>query len=880
MILERRPLRVFWPLVVVTLCMVLPCYADIAPGQSQIKLAPVVEKLLDDPVVSQAQKRRLALFHGQWDNIEQPTLAEQAVIALGRYDLSNPVLINPQAPPLVRARAALLRGEPDRALEMLQDDDRVEAVLIRAEAHQLLGRFDQTTVLLVPIRERLHQESITDPAQLTAATQALVLLAGLEGRPDADYQLAMSLFARVHQQLDRLYWPALVHEANLLITKDNPTEATQALSHALTLNPRCGEAWYQLGRLAARGYQFDAASSCVEALRETHPTHLLADQLEAHIYLTQKDPASAFEAVERALDRYPRAPDLLALGAAAKALAYDQDGLDQALGYFIKTFPRSPKAHYTVGRYLSLARQYPQAAEMLQEAIRLDPNWPAPRIELGLLLMQAGDEDAALVQLQRAVDLDPFNRRAANQLKLAQQLSGYQELRSPHFVIKYRAGIDEALAADMHGQLEEMYRHVTSVYEYRPPRPTVIEILPDEKTFGVRITGMPDIWTIAACTGDVIALTPPREGAKQRGPFDWWRVISHEFVHTVTLNLTQYRIPHWFTEACAVWLEPGQRDYSQCELLAWAVKTDNLFDLDQINWAFVRPRNERDRPLAYAQASWMVEYLTEHFGHDAVLALLHQYRQAVPDQKAIRAATGVNADQFMAGFKDWARQQVRDWGLGALPDDPRIRRLLKEYKSSDTFDPQLLRDLLEEHPDQPDLLKVTAEEAMTRGDDDDARAALLRYQSARPVDPWVYRKLISLAVDAGHPLEAIAALENLDAQDVGSGQWALQLAKIYRDTDQLDLASGAITRVLHRHPYDANHRELAATIELQRGDTDAALRHLKALTTLEPDRAMHHVRLAALYAKMGQPQAARQAARAAQELDPDAPVDRFLQAQP
>ena len=61
----------------------------------------------------------------------------------------------------------------------------------------------------------------------------------------------------------------------------------------------------------------------------------------------------------------------------------------------------------------------------------------------------------------------------------------------------------------------------------------------------------------------------PREGGGRRvGLYDWLRVVRHEYTHTITLSRTNNRIPHWFTEACAVSQEPGPRDFDTCKMLA------------------------------------------------------------------------------------------------------------------------------------------------------------------------------------------------------------------------------------------------------------------------------------------------------------------------
>jgi tetratricopeptide (TPR) repeat protein len=813
-----------------------------------IKLSPAVSELLGDAVTSAPQRRALRLFHGQWDDLGELSITEQAQLAYQRFDLGHRALADERVAKLLRARAALGRGEAAVALALVAGHSSVEALFIAARAQVELGRRDRAAAVLGRLPSKTAIAGLEDAAELTAAAEALALLARLEGRAAASYHEIMQLLGKAHGELDRLYWPAHLAEAALLMDKGNYPQASKAVIAALQLNPRCSEAWYHLGTLAVQGFRFDAAQRCVEKLQQIHQPHLLAELLATESALAQHDVAAARLALGPAIARLPQQRMVSALSAAIEALAFNQAGLDQALTRFDSLSPSNPLAYALVGSYLSAARQYESSEVMLRRAIELEPNWSQPRVTLGLMLMQAGAEERARVELAEAVRLDPFDVQAGNQLKLVEQLLGYEQIRSEHFIIKYRAGIDEVLARDMPARLEQIHRQVTGIFEFVPSRPTLIEIMPDEQYFAVRITGVPDIWTIAACSGDVIALTPPRIGARQRGTFDWPRVLRHEFTHTVTLNQTNYRIPHWFTEACAVAMEPGARDYATCKLLAAALKADELFDLSQINWAFVRPARPQDRPLAYGQAHWMLEYITTTFGHHAIVTMLGQFKQGATAEQALIAATGVDADQFMRQFKVWARTQVRQWGLGS-------------YSQGNTT---------------PDQLEAIARQALAADDAPAARSAVLRYANARPVDPWGQRVLKDLALAAGRTDEAIAALEHLDQQEQSAGTWAYQLAQLHRRAGRFDLAAGAAWRALYREPYNGTYRELAAAVALQRDENEAALHHIEALVMLEPERAIHLVRLAATYLRLNEPRKARAAAKAARKLDPEAPVARFL----
>ena len=108
-----------------------------------------------------------------------------------------------------------------------------------------------------------------------------------------------------------------------------------------------------------------------------------------------------------------------------------------------------------------------------------------------------------------------------------------RRIESEHFVLRYKPGEDEVVANMMLEPLEKMHADVAGRFGHEPDRKTVIELMPDHAFFSVRITGMPRIHTIAACTGPLIAIEVPREGPpdKHLGLFDWLKVLRHEYAH-------------------------------------------------------------------------------------------------------------------------------------------------------------------------------------------------------------------------------------------------------------------------------------------------------------------------------------------------------------
>ena len=255
-----------------------------------------------------------------------------------------------------------------------------------------------------------------------------------------------------------------------------------------------------------------------------------------------------------------------------------------------------------------------------------------------------------------------------------------------------------------------------------------------------------------------------------------------------------------------------------------------------------------------------------------IVTMLELARAGVPQDELITEATGQTAEAFLSEFRTWAADEVRQWGLAPEPASEEIARELSEAENK----PVRLKELLAAHPDHPDLLQVAAKQAVEQKRFETALPLLLRYAEARPVDPWADRQLAETYLALGNAAAAIPHLEAMDRLDQQSGAHARTLMSLYRKLGALDQALRAAERALARQPYDATLREQAAAIALQQADASRALQHVEALPLIEPERAIHQVRLAAVYSKLDRPAEADAAARAALELDPDAPVERFL----
>src|SRR5206468_2004809 len=114
-------------------------------------------------------------------------------------------------------------------------------------------------------------------------------------------------------------------------------------------------------------------------------------------------------------------------------------------------------------------RQYPRAAEMYKIAIQRAPWWNDARNGLGLLMTQSGDEDAARTILEAARELDPFNVRTTNYLRLLDMMDKFAKKESAHFIVMYDPKLDPVVPEYFSDYLESAYADVTRDFKYEPP---------------------------------------------------------------------------------------------------------------------------------------------------------------------------------------------------------------------------------------------------------------------------------------------------------------------------------------------------------------------------------------------------------------------------
>ncbi|MFQ5490385.1 MAG: tetratricopeptide repeat protein [Phycisphaerae bacterium] len=832
-------------------------------------------------------------------------------------------------------------GDTEQAIE-LEPAKAYRARNLRGRLLERTGKRDQA-IETYAFFDRLMTRKMPITAEgITEAAQGFFRYSVLTRHPNLAKRTQHTLWEMLqvaYERVDRNYWPARLAAADLLRDKYNFAQATEDYHAALKINPNLPQVQVGLGSIALEQWRFEGVEKHVLAALKVDPNYAPAHNLRASSRIVERRYDQAIESCRKVLEVNPRDFQALSLAAAACRCKYDFQGVKQYEEKVRQINPRCATYYYVMGDALSGLRQYADSEAAFRQSIEYEPTNANARTELGLMLMQWGLEDKAFEVLEGAWALDEFNERTFNTLDLLKKLEAFGRLDTEHFIIRFDELIDWPAARQLARAAEDIYEDICADYETELARKTVLEIFPTHRDFGVRITGKPWIHTVGACTGWVIALDSPRADPQTKGPFHMARVLRHEFIHVVTLALTENRIAHWFTEGLAVHGEGMPRSLDWQQLLAQAIRQNRLFTLESVDWGFVRPQRPNDRTLAYAQSEWMVEYIVDTYGYDALGQMLAKFKEAKPQPQVFREALGVEPAEFDKAFLEWALPQARRWGLDltstadlesfrqAVQDNPEDaaafgrlaqaeldhghtdKAMQAAQKAVDLDQNQVqgmtvlveglealvagthngtqradiharmlphLKRLVQLHPDGWVAPQLLGEIALAKKQFDQAADWFNRLRRLRPDHPSSYRGLAGIYLRRGQLDQAVPVLIELARLDEYDAEVPANLANIFAGQDRLGDARYWYRQSLYINPFNSQTYRKLAQVQMRDNDTAAALETYQVLCSLQPDRAENFAGAAFACRKLGQHAKAADYAAKAVGLDPESPAKTLL----
>jgi tetratricopeptide (TPR) repeat protein len=804
-----------------------------------------------DPVPVALGLSRVKEALGAWEEAEKLTLD-----AL-KQQPAQPQLTARLAE-LELARGRLAEAEKTAEAAVAASPDNAAARLVLADVYAQTGRFHEANAGYRWFIRYYNSRQPEDAATLLLVARGSVEYARWNHNTQIFHFVVNTLCPDALKH-DPAAWQAHLISGSLLLEKYNREQAVPELEQALAINPRAADAIVLLGRDALDNNEADKAEAkAAEALR-INPRLASALELKADACYFSGRLEQALEAANAALAVNPHAETAQARVAACALFSDGVPSRSQLEAWLSKPGPEGdqksssgrflrvwsavtatnpkPGVFLTdLGQLLEVRRRFDVAEVCYRRAMAVAPQLPEAKTSLGMLLMRVGRTDQARKILDEAFQADPYHTRVSNFRKVLKLLDGYQTIATEHFVIRVDSKLDKLLGGYIAEYLEQIYPQLVERFGYAPPQRTQIEIFNNSEGtsghewFSARMVGLPWIQTIGASTGVMVALASPTSASV---PFNWARVLRHEFVHVITVQQSGFNIPHWFTEALAVLNEGYPPPAEWMQLLARRYPND-LRTLATLDRGFERPLNSDDWQFAYCQSRLYAEYMIERAGQESLRKMLNAYRDNLSTAAAIKRVFGVDVAEFERGYREFLKPKVAGFHAIERPHSGSLKDLEKE---------------VEAHPKDAAIAGAYAWALLEKGN---AGLAKKTAKDALAIDakqPWAALVLSRLDADEQKYSEGIARLEPLLDRSAPHAEILMTLAKLKLLDDKPQEAAELCELGAKFYPWQADFVRGLAAAEGQLGDEKRLAEALTRLCDLAPDDAAPRKRLAELAIK-------------------------------
>ena len=748
------------------------------------------------------------------------------------------------------ARLAFARGDGKEAKRRADaavrlDGDQLLARWILAEVDRTAGRLVEAERGYHGLVDYYNDHDIHQAESLRWIGLAAAQYARWNALSDQFHFLVNELYPEA-LKLDAAYWPAHFEAGMLFLEKYNEADAAKEFAAALECNPQAAEVHAALAVLALENHKIEQAEASLRRALEINPRLLPAWQAKADLSWAEYEPRETLRLLEtKVVPLNPVDEETLGRVAACYVLLEDPR-LPRLLDEVTGRNRHAGEFFYTLAQMLEGRNRQADAEHYFREALRVMPKQVGPQTDLGLLYMSEGREKEAKKLLDKAFQSDPFHLRVKNTLEVLDVLDTMKTTSGAHCVVKFDGKADPWLARYVVRHVETVYPELCKLFGYQPPERPLIEIfnraegLDGHQWFSARMVGLPYLDTVAASTGRIVAMVSPNEGGATP-QFNWARVLKHELVHVVTLQQTNFNIPHWFTEGLAVWCEGYPRPQLWNAMLVDRVPRGKVFDLATLNFGFTRPESGEQKQMAYCQAELYVEYMLARGGIDSLRKMLAAYTANRTTGQAIREAFGVSLEEFERGYLAYLQHVAAALQAMKQPSRASFAELLKSQRdhpgdadaAAELAYAQLRRDAAKDagelaekalklRPKHPLATYVAARLRLEQGKTDEAVAMLDGCLVRRSPEPLSLNLLAGLKLKAKQ-YDAAAELYAFGQRlEPSNPKWTNALARVYLLAEKRQALAETLTRLAGVDSDDVAARKKLAEMALQRRDYAAA----------------------------------------------------------
>ena len=663
---------------------------------------------------------------------------------------------------------------------------------------------------------------------------------------------------------------------DLFLEKYNANDAQRSYQEVLDINSRHVPALVGMAKVGGDERSLTRALAI-------NPNSVLALETYGQLLLINNREAEAQEYFDRALNLNPQSLKSLSILAAQAALNQRDEEYEQHKAQVDSFSPNNPQFLGDIADTFGNNYLFSEAVEFARAAINSDPEYWQGYTLLGSNLIRLGEEEEGKANLEIGFENDPFNVLTSNMLKVFDTLETYSTLESEHFRV-YMSGNDaDILWPYLEPLLEEGWDTLTAKYGYKPEGPILIEVFENTADFAVRSVGLPDIGPLVGiCFGKVITLISPDTLSA-----NWQEIVWHEFMHVITLQMTNNRMPRWLSEGISVWEEREGRPYwgrSQGLDLVRAAKEEKLLHVRDLNSGFSGARDNADLGFAYFQSYLVVDYITEEYGFSKLRELIDQYAIVKDESERFNEVFQLSLEEFNIGFQRWINQRVQEINVYVhsedVPDEGEghghgIREnssaILAELYNNASLKQHMRARIQENERDFQAHLQLGIV-LFKEEDFEQAKFHLLTANSMLPSYtgyPSPALVLAQIFEREGNQQERLRWLEVLLENLQHDYDSAVLLAEDALENENFERANYYIDRAIQVDPYRSGVHELKARYADEIGDAELAVTEYEVLLKLEiNDPVEARTDLAEAYLNNGQLDKAKESVLYALEIAP------------
>ena len=663
---------------------------------------------------------------------------------------------------------------------------------------------------------------------------------------------------------------------DLFLEKYNANDAQRSYQEVLDINSRHVPALVGMAKVGGDERSLTRALAI-------NPNSVLALETYGQLLLINNRQAEAQEYFDRALNLNPQSLKSLSILAAQAALNQREEEYEQHKAQVDSFSPDNPQFLGDIADTFGNNYLFSEAVEFARAAINSDPEYWQGYTLLGSNLIRLGEEEEGKANLEIGFENDPFNVLTSNMLKVFDTLETYSILESEHFKV-YMSGNDaDILWPYLEPLLEEGWDTLTAKYGYEPEGPILIEVFENTADFAVRSVGLPDIGPLVGiCFGKVITLISPDTLSA-----NWQEIVWHEFMHVITLQMTNNRMPRWLSEGISVWEEREGRPYwgrSQGLDLVRAAKEEKLLHVRDLNSGFSGARDNADLGFAYFQSYLVVDYITEEYGFSKLREFIDQYAIVKDESERFNEVFQLSLEEFNTGFQRWIDQRVEEINVYVhsedVPDEGEghghgIREnssaILAELYNNASLKQHMRARIQENERDFQAHLQLGIV-LFKEEDFEQAKFHLLTANSMLPSYtgyPSPALVLAQIFEREGNQQERLKWLEVLLENLQHDYDSAVLLAEDALENENFERANYYIDRAIQVDPYRSGVHELKARYADEIGDAELAVTEYEVLLKLEiNDPVEARTDLAEAYLNNGQLDKAKESVLYALEIAP------------